>query len=143
MLLFLAHDLILFLLALPLFFFVTGKPKTALCAALSIILAAFVGFVIKNFYYLPRPFIFTGTPPPGFLLDGTFPSNHTGVGFAAAFSVLHTFRRTGLVLLFLAFLVGLSRVVLGIHYSLDILGGILIGYFSSLLVTRGLTSCHS
>ncbi|MBP9706221.1 MAG: phosphatase PAP2 family protein [Oligoflexales bacterium] len=61
-----------------------------------------------------------------------FPSNHAANGFAAAVFVSLNMRRKrifGLPTLFIgaAFLVGLSRVYLGVHYPFDVLFGFVVG----------------
>lgn len=63
----------------------------------------------------------------------SMPSGHTAAAFLFAFMVLHFYP----VFAFLAFvwasLVGMARVVLGVHYPGDIVAGMLLGYSSSQL----------
>lgn len=55
----------------------------------------------------------------------SFPSDHTTASATMAIAVLAVsrFKKTGLVMLALAPLIGFSRVFVGIHYPLDIAGG--------------------
>jgi undecaprenyl-diphosphatase len=59
--------------------------------------------------------------------DGSFPSGHAAGSFAFAFFVLGVSRRAGVPLIFLATLIALSRVALGVHYPSDVLAGALLG----------------
>jgi undecaprenyl-diphosphatase len=59
----------------------------------------------------------------------SFPSDHTTASTAAAIGILMftRFKKTGVVLLILAMLIGFARVFAGIHYPADILGGVATG----------------
>ncbi|OJV99344.1 MAG: hypothetical protein BGO39_14005 [Chloroflexi bacterium 54-19] len=75
----------------------------------------------------PRPFIQTGIAPliPG-ALDNGFPSDHTLL-VAAVGGILFYFNwKAGLVVWFLALLIGLARVYAGVHHLLDIAGSLVI-----------------
>lgn len=60
----------------------------------------------------------------------SFPSDHTTVAAAIAFGLLFLtrFKKTGWALLIAAALVGFARVFVGIHYPIDILGGLVTGF---------------
>ena len=65
--------------------------------------------------------------------DSSFPSNSAAIVFAVAFAILLFNRRVGIYLLILACLHGFSRIYVGIHYPLDIVGGAAFGGFTALL----------
>ncbi|KKW00726.1 hypothetical protein A3C34_00325 [Candidatus Amesbacteria bacterium RIFCSPHIGHO2_02_FULL_48_21] len=134
---FLAQYLIFILFLSPLILWFSGQKKLSQGSLVSVFLAWVTGLVIKNFYYLPRPFITTGRiPPVPFLLDGSFPSNHALVAFSLAFFVIFRQLRLGLFLFILAVLVAVSRVSIGVHTWADVSGGLLLGLLISLLVHK-------
>jgi len=83
----------------------------------------------------PRPFE-TGLGSPHLMHVGSpsFPSSHATAYFALACAFLGTanYRRVGGALLALAGLVSMSRVVLGVHYPLDIAVGASIGCLAAM-----------
>jgi undecaprenyl-diphosphatase len=90
-------------------------------------------------YYRPRPFashdlrLLFYHPS-----DSSFPSNPTSVGFCIATAVWLFNRAAGWLLYVLASLLALSRLISGVHYPSDILGGAVIGTLSAYLVVRKL-----
>lgn len=59
-------------------------------------------------------------------MDWSWPSNHATISAAIALAVLSMSPRLGLVSLPLAGLIGVSRVVVGVHYFHDVLAGALL-----------------
>jgi membrane-associated phospholipid phosphatase len=59
--------------------------------------------------------------------SASFPSGHTATAFATAVAVGLVYPRLRLPLLALAALVALSRIYLGMHYSTDVLAGLVLG----------------
>ena len=68
----------------------------------------------------------------------SFPSGHAATSFAGAVILGYLFRRALPGLLALAVLVAFSRVYVGVHYPLDILGGAVIGALVAFLVIAAL-----
>ena len=109
--------------------------KAIMGASVSLGVATGTVRIFNLFYFTPRPF----TELPTNLLfyqptDPSFPSHSAAVIFAIAVAILLADRKAGIFLLFLAFLVGFARIYVGIHYPLDILGGVAIGALSALLI---------
>jgi undecaprenyl-diphosphatase len=104
-------------------------------------LLAFVGnWVFSMFIFRPRPFValldvHRLIPAP--LSSHSFPSSHSSVAFALAFSMLFVDLPLGLGLLVAASAVALGRVYVGVHYPLDIVAGIFVGLFWALTVKYG------
>jgi len=57
----------------------------------------------------------------------SFPSSHATNIFAAAFFLVQMFPRLALLIFVIAAVVGYSRVYVGVHYPLDVIGGAAIG----------------
>jgi undecaprenyl-diphosphatase len=110
-------------------------------AALGGVTAASLGLmlsqVITHFWQRPRPFV--AHPHDTILLvapsqEPSFPSDHAVAAFAVAFAVAFVGRRMGAAFLAGATLVAVTRVIAGLHYPGDILGGAAIGFLSAMLV---------
>lgn len=88
--------------------------------------------VTKLFYPEPRPFIsYNFTPLINHTTDPTFPSTHTAIMATIAFSFVYYRSKAAQLLLILLLFVGLARVYVGVHYPLDVIGGIITGLVST------------
>ena len=64
----------------------------------------------------------------------SFPSSHA-TNIAAGMTIFALFyRRLAAFFAFVAFLIGYSRVYVGVHYPLDVLGGWLLGFLTAVLL---------
>ncbi|HEY9493006.1 MAG TPA: phosphatase PAP2 family protein, partial [Nitrososphaeraceae archaeon] len=110
----------------------TGK-KAAVIMALAMLVIVPIGTAAKDIVARPRPVI----PRADFLVaadrEYAFPSGHAMIVSAGAATVLVLFRDSprklaiSLALAVEAALVCFSRVYVGGHYPLDVVGGILLG----------------
>ncbi|MBI2604138.1 MAG: phosphatase PAP2 family protein [Candidatus Harrisonbacteria bacterium] len=110
--------------------------------ALTLLLArGLITVAIRFFYNRPRPFVALQGVTQLIAKDAgapSFPSGHAVFFFAfvAAYYMLGAHSRWGHVLLAGTILMGLARVVAGVHYPLDILGGAVIGLGSAAVIQR-------
>lgn len=117
----------------------TGRFAARVGDAVGAFCAAVLGFLMEQLtgflWFRPRPFVaLVGVIK---LIDKSareksFPSGHATVAFAVAFAVLSRDRRWGWALVALAAFVSVSRVVVGVHYPTDILGGAVFGGLAAL-----------
>jgi undecaprenyl-diphosphatase len=104
-------------------------PTATLIAAISVGIGSLVVALLKESIDRPRPAqadpsIATAVETPG---SPSFPSGHTATAFAAAAVVGAIYPRLRWPLYTLAALVGLSRIYLGVHFTLDVLAGAILG----------------
>jgi len=114
----------------------TSFRRTVLFAGLTGIVALLIGNVlVPLFYSHPRPFAIEQVHQlVNHVADNSFPSDHATGSFAIAFAVCATHRKWGSALLIFAVVTGFSRIYVGIHYPLDIVGGVLVALISAFLM---------
>jgi membrane-associated phospholipid phosphatase len=116
------------LLTISLFLFLNWR-REAILTATTMVGALTLDTVLKYAFHRPRPLPFYGTSPHSY----GFPSGHALGSFclygalAAIFSA-RTSRRRARIGIWLAasvliFLIGLSRIYLGVHYPTDVIAG--------------------
>ncbi len=103
----------------------------------------FIGFTIERIsYFILKNKLKRNRPQqtiPGFISviqpsdQFSFPSGHTSAAFLVMGLVMTFYPALTIALLLWAFSVGLSRVVLGVHFPTDSVAGALLGYSISQL----------
>lgn len=119
---------------LILFMFILGfkggikEKKAFLLILLGVPLAILLIKGIHLFFFESRPFVtFHLTPFVKEAVDASFPSRHTTISSVIAFSFIYFKSKWSLSFLFAVAWIGLSRIYVGVHYPLDIIGGFLVG----------------
>jgi len=110
---------------------------TALLTVAALILSSFlVNDFLKEIIGRPRPFL-TLTDirlliekPNSF----SFPSGHSANSFACATVIAKKIKPLAPLAFLTAFIIAFSRVYVGVHYPIDVVGGVIIGLICGLLV---------
>jgi undecaprenyl-diphosphatase len=111
--------------------------KAVYCAGISSGITLFINFLIKLFFYKPRPFMKyrVGILIPS-KMDSSFPSKHTLLVFAVSTSIFLRERFLGSIMWILSLLTGFSRIWVGHHYPIDIINSAFLGSMTSILVDK-------
>ena len=130
---FIANDLLYCMILLFAWFWLRGNydtKKQILKAFIFTSSAILISQCISHVYYHPRPFVMeVGRTLIYHAPNGSFPSDHMLIFSSIAFSYLFSAqRKLGISLLVMAWLVAWSRVYLGVHFPLDMLGAFLLAF---------------
>jgi undecaprenyl-diphosphatase len=111
------------------------KKKEILGAFVTGVSAWVLAYVLKFLIHIDRPFVaLTGVqslvPESGF----AFPSGHATFFMALAFSIYFRHKKAGYWFIAFALIIGLARIMAGVHYPIDILGGFVLGALVAYLV---------
>jgi|SRR3989344_3076917 len=110
-----------------------GYFKNDLQKSLSLIAMPFVAelitYILKHLVSAPRPSLIMTNIAMLITENGfdSFPSGHTTFMVALATVSFSFGRRTGILFSILALIVGISRIIAGAHFPIDIIGGACIG----------------
>lgn len=113
----------------------SDRKKVALLALISLPVAFLLSRIAGWLYVNPRPFVVDHfTPLISHVADNGFPSDHTLLISVVAMLFWWSKKNISLLLWALALLVGISRVTVGVHHPIDIIGSMLISICTVVLV---------
>ncbi len=120
----------LIILAAVICFFFLNREKKKEAIVFSVIALPIIYIVAKiggTLYYDPRPFIVGHfTPLISHSPDNGFPSDHALLASALAMVAHYFNKKAGIIFWLFAILVGASRVLVGVHHAIDIVGSMII-----------------
>lgn len=136
---FIAEYMVYFLAIVTLMLWFNNKKKNrmmVLCAMVSFIFAEIGGKVAGLLHSNYQPFeeLLNVNQLIEKAVDNSFPSDHTILFFAICVSFYLFKRGAWLIWIIIAFIVGISRIWVGVHYPLDVLVGAFIAAVSSITV---------
>jgi undecaprenyl-diphosphatase len=104
------------------------KKKEILLVFFSGIVAYLVADILKIFIHTWRPFdAFSNVHALISETGYSFPSGHATFFMALAVSIFFSHKKAGYWFMFFAFLIGIARIIAGVHFPIDILGGFVLG----------------
>ena len=116
-------------------FFDRSMWKEVVIVSITPVLARFMALQLKDFFHTARPFDLLSGISSVFSETGyAFPSGHATTFAALAFAIFFFHKKVGYIFMFFALLIGLARIIAGVHFPIDILGGFILGGIVSSLV---------
>lgn len=128
------------LLAIILGSFLLVNPRVTFVGLLIMLLSSVAVHGIKHFYVVPRPAeVLESVHIVGPVLRwGSFPSGHAAAGMSAGLTLAYfsSSRLISVFVLSIAVLISLSRIFVGAHFPIDVVGGMIVaaGLFSLFVV---------
>lgn len=92
-----------------------------------------VSKILKLIFHIQRPFIEMNFTPIIYESGFSFPSSHATLSAAISILAFSLNKKLGIIFSIITLFIGFSRMVLGVHYPLDVLGGFAIGSLFSLM----------
>jgi membrane-associated phospholipid phosphatase len=108
------------------------RNKIIRLAIFSFIIAFILGLIAGSLYYNPRPFVVEPVQPLfPYQPNNGFPSEHTLVAMVIAGAIFAYRQKSGILLVILGILIGVSRVIANVHHPVDIIGGVAVAVVST------------
>lgn len=92
--------------------------------------------IIRFFYHRPRPFVIHPAIQLVSESSFSFPSGHAIFFFAFAAAIYSINKKIGVIFYITALIISLARIAAGVHYPSDILGGLLLGILTAILIKK-------
>ncbi len=117
----------LVLVIIPIIYFSVKKDyKTVLNIVIGVLLCLAITYFIKYLLLRPRPFELLSIAKLTTEYSPSFPSTHATVVFYMFFLLKDKLKKLKIPLLIYAVLVAFSRIFLGMHFTSDVIAGIII-----------------
>ena len=99
-------------------------------------------YVIKNITHISRPFVELNLTPLFMESGFSFPSSHVTAISAISVIIWSIDYRLGIVFFIFTIMVAVSRMVIGVHYPVDVIGGLILGVLIGLSVLWFYNATH-
>lgn len=100
-------------------------------------LAWVLAHILKFYFEIMRPAAVLENVYPLFEKSGyAFPSGHAAFFGALALTIYFAHKKAGYFFAIFALAIGVARVMAGVHFPIDILGGLILGFVVSFVVER-------
>ena len=96
-------------------------------------MAFIVSYIIKNIFMVPRPFITDHIIPLVVESGYSFPSSHVTVISALSVVIWKINHKLGYLFFVFTIFVAFSRMIIGVHYPIDVIAGMFFGIIIGLL----------
>lgn len=103
--------------------------KEGVFIILAVLVSWGIAYLLKITFSIPRPYLRFTEIIPLFPYGGydSFPSGHATLFAALAAALYRSHRKIGWVFIGIAFLIGITRVIAGVHFPIDIIVGWILG----------------
>jgi undecaprenyl-diphosphatase len=91
---------------------------------------------MKIYFMIQRPYITLNLKPLFMETTYSFPSNHAAFFTALALASFYINKKLGIFVSVCAFLIGISRIVIGVHTPLDVFAGFCVGIVVSFICVQ-------
>ena len=118
--------------------FLLRRPSVLVSTVGAIACADLLALALKAVVDVDRPPVRYASPEPLVRVptDHSFPSGHTATSFAAAVVLARAVPQRAWLFYLLAAAIGFSRIYVGVHYPIDVLGGALLGLLVATALLR-------
>ena len=112
--------------------------REAVLKSISTLLAAcFLVLVLNGIVFRERPF---NLPDSNLIFyaptDSSFPSNSVAAVMGMALPIFSSYKVLGRIMIFASFCLGFGRILVGIHFPGDVVGGLLVALMSFWITVR-------
>jgi undecaprenyl-diphosphatase len=96
-----------------------------------------LAYALKYLFHTPRPFDIFSNVSSLFSETGyAFPSGHATFFMALALAIFFNHKKVGYIFIVFALLIGIARIIAGVHFPVDIFGGFILGFLIAFLLKK-------
>lgn len=115
--------------------------KAAISTIIFTIINLIISFIIGNIIYIDRPFVNNDVNLLySHKVNASFPSDHATGTMSIALGLGYYNKVVGIILTLISIIVGISRIYVGHHYPIDIIGAYIIVIIMNFIYNRFLKS---